>query len=924
MSTQSISFNNPLKRFHAKFLAIDPRYIVLAILLFYLALGFTVLGFNRSPFQALVTTVSAGLFEIILTKLFKKKWIFPLSAIITSVSLSLLINYSQNYWILFIPVFFAIGSKHFFTFNGKHNFNPAQIAVTLSLLFSGDLITAAPAYQWYGIESMAVFIFMFGVFFLLPKINRHWLVLSFLFFFTLNTFLRAMIMKHHLPFETLFLGTLTSPAFFLFTFFMITDPQTSPKTKKGQIIAGFAIALVDLIFHLKQSYFTFFYAASTIQLSILIFKHGRAAISNRNPLKYFYERFYLSGYIKPFTFLLLVFFAAKIGYTQIIKPRISLENLDLKFEQLSLEQTGINPTMGKTLERVDPRIQHLAKWLISVGDTVAAGDVNNDGLMDYFYTFPLKDDKNRNSLYINQGEFKFEKFELPIKKQSSNIEKYGLASSGSFVDLDNDGDKDLFLSFAFGSSILLKNLLVETGSLSFVDITKESGLDFYTNSINANFFDFNNDGRLDIIIGNVWPENLKDYPFNKPEKLNLFKLPEEEYPGDERMFNFMHASWNKAVNGGKNILLTQNTDGTFKKLNSDALNLKETKWTLAIGTADFNDDGWIDLYVANDFGADDLYYNREGKSFENIKGEIFGSIGRDTYKGMNATIADFDHNGISDVYISNVHHAYQAEGSLLWMFSKDKSGSVIPTEKATTYGILNESRFGWGAAAGDLNLDGHVDLVQANGMVDDTIDKKWDDCPDYWYVNEKIARSAPSFHRYTNKWGDIRGFCIYGKEKNRVYLNQGDVPFNKFVDVADYVGLSEETNSRGVSFSDLNNDGRLDIAISHMFSGPSIYKNSLSGNKSWLGIDIESLKSSCNREAAGSKVTLSYKSDTGLKSQMIEKVIVNGFNGQSENRLLFGLGSYTGPVDVMINWCLKDKMSYTINSLNQYIKIRYE
>jgi Na+-translocating ferredoxin:NAD+ oxidoreductase RnfD subunit len=882
-----------------------------------LVLGFTILGFNRTPYQAIVTTILTGLFEVALARIFKKKWIFPLSALITSCSLSLLLNYSQNYWVLTVPIYFAIGSKYVFTFEGRHTYNPAQIAVVGSLLFSNHLITAAPAYQWNGFDAMGVFIVMLGVLLLLPRINRHWLVISFLGWFTINTFTRAMIMKHHLPFETLFLGTLTSPAFFLFTFFMITDPATSPKTRKGQIIAGFFIALIDLIYHLKQSYFTFFYAAATVQTSILLFRHARAMVAVGSPITYIAQKLFWSGHYKKVLTLIMIGLAGNLMYTQVIHPRTTMMNLDLKFKKLENAQVGVQPVFGKILTRVDDRIHHMAKWIMSVGDSVVSGDINNDGLQDLFFSFPLKNDDHRSSLYLNRGDFKFERYELPIKEAVIKAEENGLATNALMVDYDNDGDRDLLVIFSFGHSYLLQNQLIESGEFSLVDVTTEVGLDQYTNSIAANYLDFNGDGRLDLFMGNVWPEYLPDYPADKPQRLNLFKLPEAEYEGDERMFNFMHASWHLADNGGVNDLYIQNQEGVFVKQDTSEMNLPETRWSLAIGTADFNQDGYTDIYVANDFGADDLYYNQQGKTFTNFKGKMFGEIGKDTYKGMNATIGDFDNNQTSDVYISNVHHAYQAEGSLLWMWFKGQ-----PKEMATRTGALNENRFGWGGAAGDLDLDGDLDLVQVNGMVDDSIDKKWDECPDYWYVNEKIARSAPSFHRYINKWGDIRGFCIYGKEANRVYLNQWEQTqdlSNMFVDVADYVGLDERTNSRGVAMTDLDNDGKLDMIITHMFAGPSFYRNQNKAQHQWIGFEIESDQVQCNREAIGSVVKIFHHD----KVQMREKVVANGFNAQSDNRILFGLKDYKGEVKVEINWCLKEKKTYTFNQLNQYHKVTY-
>ena len=153
MNTQALRVN-PFKTLYFEFQKLDPRIPVFIILLSYLILGFTVLGFNRTPTQAIITTLSTCLLEVFLARVLRKKWIFPFSALITSCSLSILLNYSHNYYMLLVPVYFAISTKYIFTFNGRHIFNPAQIAVTLSLLTAGTLITAAPAYQWNGIENM--------------------------------------------------------------------------------------------------------------------------------------------------------------------------------------------------------------------------------------------------------------------------------------------------------------------------------------------------------------------------------------------------------------------------------------------------------------------------------------------------------------------------------------------------------------------------------------------------------------------------------------------------------------------------------------------------------------------------------------------------------------------------------------------------
>lgn len=897
------------------YVKMDPRWIIAFILGSYNVLGFTVLGFNRSPLQMLVTSVMACLLELFLCYWVQRKWIFPLSALISSFSLSLLLNYSHSYWILTVPVFFAIGSKYFLTFNGRHFFNPALTGVVLCLLFSGKFITAAPAYQWTGIENLWVFMTFLGVFFLMPKINRHWLVLSFLATFTAQTALRALIMRHHLPFETLFLGTLTSPSFILFTFFMITDPMTSPKTKKDQIIVGAAIALVDLLYHIFQSYYTFFFAGFTVASVRFVWFHWKAyrhgggwaglkkrVIENKYPRK-------LSGALIAGA---LVF----TTYSVASSPAHLSKVLNWSFTEVPASQSGLTAELGNIFDRVDPRVQHIVKWTFSVGDSAATGDFDNDGKVDLFLTNMLKKDSERAALYHNDGNFQFSRVALPdITARFSRPEDNGLPTNALFVDYDNDGDLDLFISVAFGSSRLMKNMLIETGKADFVDVTEKVGLDEYHNSVTANFLDFNRDGLLDLYIGNVWPDNLPNY--DKTTRLNLFHLPQPEYAGDERMYDFMHASWHLANNGGENVLFVQDGKGGFKKLDSKVIGMPETRWSLAIGTADLNQDGWTDLYVANDFGPDDLYFNQEGKTLFNHKGKMFGSIGKDTYKGMNSSIADVNNDGYLDVYVSNVHHALQAEGSLLWLFSKDKDGNMVIQDMATQWGALNEDRFGWGASLEDFDNDGWVDIIQANGMVDDTPDKKFDSCPDYWYVNEKVARSAPSYHRLANKWGDIRGRCIYGKEKNRVYINQGTALGNKFVDVADLVGLTQETNSRGIASADFDNDGRRDVVITHMYHPATLLRNTLKPGASsphWVGLQLRGDGKSCNTHAVGTQVKLHYKIKGESMIQIKEVQLATGFSSQSEERLLFGLGDSPQSVEVEINWCGLKKEKRTLEA----------
>lgn len=896
----------------------DPRLAILLVLGIYLTLGITLLGFNRTPAQVLVTSATACFLEVVLARVFRRSWEWPLSALITSFGLSILLNYSHDYFLLVVPVFFAIGSKYLFTFEGRHAFNPAMAGVAFSLLFAEELISIAPAYQWYGVGHLVFFAFLPGILLIVPGIRRGALVLAFLLMYTFLTALRAWIMRYHLPFETLFWGTLSSPPFLLFTFFMITDPRTSPDSRREQIEVGVALALVDLLFHLFQSYFTFFYAALTVASARLLWRHAKAAWETHDPLGYLRDRFFGSGYFARPALLGLLALLGVGAYRGLIAPLAVAGDTGWKLVKMDPALTGIHPRFGNIYERLDPRIQHVAKWLLAMGDSVAAGDFEGTGRPGLFLGNPLQEDSERGALYRNLGAYRFERVPVPaLAERAAHPEKYGLPTQGIFVDVHNSGRLDLFVNYAFGSPLLLENRARPGGGVEFVDVTREAGLQHYTNSLAATFADVNGDGLLDLVITNVLPTRLPDYPEPRP-LLNLFRLPDPEFPGDRRMFHFMHESWNNAANGGEIELWLQDRPGHFTRADSKAWGLTDTRWTMAVGAADLNRDGRPDLYFANDFGPDNLLLNEDGKHFRSVKGKHFGSVGRDTYKGMNVSIGDLERDGWQDIYISDVHHALQAEGSLLWMFSPSRGGDPFVPEirdEATELGALNESRFGWGGVMADFGNDGWLDIGQANGMVDDSIDKRFAKCPDYWYVNEKVARSPPSVHSYADTWGDIRGSCIYGHELDRIYLNRGRGVRPQFVDVGGMVGLGEAGMSRAMAAVDLDGRGRLDLVLTHQFRPPTVYRNESSAAgtpRSFLRFELAAPpvngSAPCNRQALGSRVTLVYAAADGTEvRQMRELQAVSGMSAQSEIHPHFGLGPASSfradTLRAEVTWC---------------------
>jgi hypothetical protein len=253
-------------------------------------------------------------------------------------------------------------------------------------------------------------------------------------------------------------------------------------------------------------------------------------------------------------------------------------------------------------------------------------------------------------------------------------------------------------------------------------------------------------------------------------------------------------------------------------------------------------------------------------------------------------------------------------------------------DEAWQRAALNEHRFGWGGAMGDLNNDGWLDIIQTNGMVDDTMDKRFPNCRDYWYVNEKLMRSGPEIHTYADMWGDLRGYCINGKEANRVYLSRGDQAKLQFVDIAPQLGWKEETPSRGALLADLDNDGTLDLAVTHLYAPPTLYRNrhvdkgkspsDPSGGTHWVGFQLQGDGRTCNKDAAGSRVVVTYSEHGKTVEQMREIHIVNGFAAQGDKRAHLGLGDFAGQIEVAISWCGGPLQSYGSHAPDRYYTIR--
>ena len=886
----------------------DPRWLFAGLLTSYAVIGSMLLGINRDLWQILLTVSLSITLDLSLAWLLRGERIFPLSAYITGLGLSLLINYPHDYYLLGLPVFFAIASKYVFTFQGRHVFNPALFGVLSALWLGGGQFATSPPYQWGAHPWWAAsFLGVAALFCFVGKIQRTPLIVTFLLSFTLLTLVRAWFMRWHLPPETLIAGTLISPAFFLFAFYMVTDPKTSPAEPRAQVLWAVAIAVLDFLLHLNSSLATIFIALFSVTLATWAWRHVREVARTGWTML-----LPPAAWLRSTAVLALLGVSGWLLYTNIIHAKVSGPTPGFTFVKLpSLEE----PRLGHTLTEVDPRVAHVAKWVLSVGSGVAVGDYDGDGLMDYFVTNPLMEPAFRNALYRNEGGMKFKRIPLPaLDEISQHPKKFGLISCALFVDFDNSGRQSLLLTSGWGKVRLLKNTVDNQGAITFRDVTAQSGIDEYTVSIAATMADFSQSGKLDLFIGNALSPTLPDYPV--PTEFNIFHLPAPAFPDDRRMFHFMHSTWHNAENGGHNAFYRNDGGGHFTKQDVRKIGLPETHWTMAVGVADFNRDGWPDLYCASDYGPDDIYLNDGGKGFKRQAGTFSGSVGRDTYKGMNVSIGDLDNSGALDVYVSNVHAPLQAEGSLAWHV--DARGQWH--DRASPRRIINEQRFGWGAAMGDLNLDGHLDLIQVNGMVDDTADKLFPEKRDYWYRASQVMRAGPDVHSYADRWPDLRGYDIWGHQLNRVYLSDGGSPA-RFRDVADVVGVTEKSNSRAVAMVDLDNDGRLDAIVVHQFAGPDILHNvpTKGTTRHWVGFHLVGDGREVNSDAVGATVHLR----DAAGNQRRDVSLTSGFSAQSDRRLHFGLADGSAPIGIEIRWPNGKKQRLENIEPDKYHRIAY-
>ncbi len=487
------------------------------------------------------------------------------------------------------------------------------------------------------------------------------------------------------------------------------------------------------------------------------------------------------------------------------------------------------------------------KYLLeTMGGGVAIFDFDNDGRMDLFFTNGalLKDPMPKGGL-PDKSEPKYWSRLYHQKSDGSFedvTERAGLKGSGYSMgvaagDYDNDGHTDLYVT-GYGENHLYHN----NGDGTFTDVAKKLGVSADGWSTSAGWIDYDRDGRLDLFVA-----RYLDWDFARGS------IP----CGDTRP-GFRAYCHPDNFKGATNILYHQKPDGTFEDVSVKAGVADPTGKALGVAFADFDNDGWPDVFVANDSVRQSLYHNKRDGTFEDIAvtaGAGYDENGK-TFAGMGVDAGDYDNDGWPDVFITTLSNEtyplYRNNGDLSFTWATN----------ATSVGQITLPYSGWGLHFIDADNDGLRDVFVAQSHVLDTIEKTTT------YLKYK---QTPLLMRNTGKG---------------------------FVNVSGTAGPAFNTPivARGAAFGDLNNDGQIDIVIGELNGAPLILRNDGTKNH-WLGIRLIGTKS--NRDGIGARIIVT---DNSGRRQIFDVSAAGSYLSANDFRVVAGLGAATGVRLVEIHW----------------------
>ena len=507
---------------------------------------------------------------------------------------------------------------------------------------------------------------------------------------------------------------------------------------------------------------------------------------------------------------------------------------------------------------LDARLNHIMPNIASMGAAVSVVDFDKDGWQDFYATNSGEGSKNR--LYHNLKNGKFEEVAESMGVADVNQNGAGVSMGSVWGDYDNDGYEDLLL-YKWGRPELFHN---EQGK-GFRRVTEGAGLPSWVNANSVIWLDYDRDGKLDLFVAGYFDE-----------RLDLWHL---------KSARIMPESFEYAQNGGRKYLLRNVGGGRFEDV-TEQMGISSRRWALSVVAADLRGTGYPDIFIANDYGVSELYFNEKGERFREVGKET--GIGFSPKSGMNAGIGDVMNNGQFAVYVSNIwEDGVLVQGNNLWIPQEGTSGDEIKYDNlANSMGVENG---GWsfGAQFGDLNNDGTQDIYLVNGYI--SADQK----QDYWYDYSKITVGNSSIISDATRWPPMKGRSLGGYQQKKVWINDGT---GRFTEVAQGVGVTDIHDGRSVALADFWNRGTLDAVVANHKGPLLLYKNTVAPENKWIGFELEGTNS--NRSAIGAQVKVYWNGQ-----QQVQEVLGgSGFCSQNQRRLHFGLGKDPRIEKVIVRW----------------------
>ena len=534
------------------------------------------------------------------------------------------------------------------------------------------------------------------------------------------------------------------------------------------------------------------------------------------------------------------------------------------------------------------------------GGGVAIGDINNDSLPDLLFTSNM----GENKLYLNKGNFKFEDISA-----SAGLRQDSMWSTGAtFVDINNDGWLDLYVcnSGHLINSNRRNKLYINDHHLGFKDSAAAYGLDIKAYTTHISFFDYDQDGDLDCFLINNSP-----IPINTIGNSNRRAIPDAKWPVSD------------FLKGGGDHLY-RNNNGHFSEVTAEAgIHGSLMSFGLGVSIGDFNNDGYPDVYVANDsYEKDYLYMNQKNGTFKDVSEDV---LEHNSFSSMGADIGDVNNDGYNDIfttdmlpgddyrlktlgsfdnidlYRARVNEGFYRQYMKNCLFINDKHGKFIET---ANFSGVSATDWSWGALFFDADNDGNNDIYVCNGINHDVTNLDFMD----FFANDVIQQMVISGKK--DNVETVLKHIPINLVPNKVFQNKGNLQFE---DAGTKWGFSAPSCSNGAAYADLDNDGDLDLVVNNENQESFVYRNNARAQNGNGYIGFMFSGGPQNRFAVGSRI-LVYRGAEILSREVFPS---RGFQSSMDYKQVIGLGTGARVDSVVVIWPNRTSTRYNNLALNQ-------